>query len=531
MERFELRHSTYDVVIIGARCAGAALAIELARGGLRVLAVDRATAGSDTLSTHALMRPAVELLARWGVLDAVRREAPGIRASRFVYGDEATEVEIERRGEVDALYAPRRNLLDAILARAARDAGAEVAHQVSLRALRRATDGRVVGVELEDALGRRHAVSCALVVGADGARSTVARLVGAATRARWAHAATYVYAHVPDDGRVMARRAERRAGDDEAAESAAVTEGTATTTAATEGRRRDAYTWRYERGLFAGEIPTNGGTCVFVAAPREAVRSVSPRALLGDGARRFGLAIPGLGSDFSPRLFRGTPGFLREAIGPGWALVGDAAAFRDPATAHGMTDALRDALLLGSAILDGELGRYDEARVALGAPIIEISDRFASFAWDLDEARALHLALARAMRPEQRLVASLPRREPTSPVDQVAPRPRVASGDQVASRPRERASTVDVLGRGVDPIEGHPRGLLRLEDALGVRRLVEAEHSPTVLREVRPQEADLPKLEAPARPRLELRDRLEGHGRVERALHDHQLHRSPRARS
>src|SRR5204863_8735883 len=67
----------YDVIIVGARCAGAATAMLLAKAGLRVLAVDRQAYGSDTLSTHALMRPAVMQLSRWGLLEPlIRTDAP-----------------------------------------------------------------------------------------------------------------------------------------------------------------------------------------------------------------------------------------------------------------------------------------------------------------------------------------------------------------------------------------------------------------------------------------------------------------------
>ena len=69
------RRSRYDAVVVGARCAGAATAMLLAREGLRVLVVDRSRYGADTLSTHALMRGAVLQLHRWGVLEAV--EAAG----------------------------------------------------------------------------------------------------------------------------------------------------------------------------------------------------------------------------------------------------------------------------------------------------------------------------------------------------------------------------------------------------------------------------------------------------------------------
>ena len=69
-----------DVVVVGARVAGAATAMLLARAGLRVTVLDRSPYGSDTLSTHALMRAGVMQLSRWGLLDAVIASgAPAVR--------------------------------------------------------------------------------------------------------------------------------------------------------------------------------------------------------------------------------------------------------------------------------------------------------------------------------------------------------------------------------------------------------------------------------------------------------------------
>jgi flavin-dependent dehydrogenase len=48
----------YDAIVVGARCAGAPTAMLLARKGYKVLAVDRASFPSDTLSTHILHPPA-----------------------------------------------------------------------------------------------------------------------------------------------------------------------------------------------------------------------------------------------------------------------------------------------------------------------------------------------------------------------------------------------------------------------------------------------------------------------------------------
>src|SRR5512133_3539747 len=109
----DLRRS-WDVIIIGGRVAGASTALLLARAGLRVLVVDRARRGSDTLSTHALMRGGVLQLRRWGLLDRmVGTGAPPVRRVTFHYGAESLPVALKPSAGVDALYAPRRTVLDA----------------------------------------------------------------------------------------------------------------------------------------------------------------------------------------------------------------------------------------------------------------------------------------------------------------------------------------------------------------------------------------------------------------------------------
>ena len=75
-----IERERYDVVIAGARVAGASTAMLLARAGARVLVVDPVPRGRDTLSTHALMRGAVLQLHRWGLLDEIRGAIGGCRA-------------------------------------------------------------------------------------------------------------------------------------------------------------------------------------------------------------------------------------------------------------------------------------------------------------------------------------------------------------------------------------------------------------------------------------------------------------------
>jgi menaquinone-9 beta-reductase len=102
-------------------------------------------------------------------------------------------------------------------------------------------------------------------------------------------------------------------------------------------------------------------------------------------------------------VFAGRNGFLRQAYGSGWALVGDAGYFKDPLTAHGITDALRDAELLANAAAAGTaagFADYAATRDALSVPLFEVSDAIAALDWDLDRIRALHRTLNQAMKCE-----------------------------------------------------------------------------------------------------------------------------------
>ena len=63
---------SYDVVVVGARVAGASTAMLLAARGLSVLAIDRGRYGTDVLSTHCIAPPGILQLSRWGLLDQLR---------------------------------------------------------------------------------------------------------------------------------------------------------------------------------------------------------------------------------------------------------------------------------------------------------------------------------------------------------------------------------------------------------------------------------------------------------------------------
>src|SRR5512143_3573983 len=144
----------YDAVVVGARAAGAATAMLLARQGLRVLAVDRGAYGTDTLSTHALMRAGVLQLARWNLLERIEAAGtPPVHRTVFHYQDEVVEIPIKPKHGVPALFAPRRTVLDRVLVDAAVEAGATVRHRVRAAELVHGSGGRVEGVVLRDDAG------------------------------------------------------------------------------------------------------------------------------------------------------------------------------------------------------------------------------------------------------------------------------------------------------------------------------------------------------------------------------------------
>jgi 2-polyprenyl-6-methoxyphenol hydroxylase-like FAD-dependent oxidoreductase len=369
------RHSRYDAVVVGARCAGAATAMLLAREGLRVLVVDRSRYGADTLSTHALMRGAVVQLHRWGLLKAVEAEGtPVVRATSFHYADEVIRIPIKPRDGVEGLYAPRRNVLDRILVDGARETGAEVVYGARLMNLARSGDGRVDGVVIEDAEGHLRCVGAGIVIGADGLRSTVADLVKARPYRTARHSASVVFGYFS-------------------------------------GLAQDGYHWHYRPGVAVGIIPTNDElTCVFASAPSRRFLKEIRYDPAGGFARVLEECSPELARSAAEgrrsgnlRGFPGQRGFFRQSWGRGWALVGDAAYFKDPITAHGITDALRDAELLARAVVDGTEGAladYQATRDAVATRLFEVTDEIASYEWDLPAVKEMHLRLSDEMKRE-----------------------------------------------------------------------------------------------------------------------------------
>jgi 2-polyprenyl-6-methoxyphenol hydroxylase-like FAD-dependent oxidoreductase len=179
----------------------------------------------------------------------------------------------------------------------------------------------------------------------------------------------------------------------------------------------DGYHWHYRPGVSTGVIPTNDGeTLLFASIP-----SARYHAVFGQGTADGYLnvvreASPELASRVTAATLRsrlasfsGQVGHFRQSHGPGWALVGDAGYFKDPITAHGISDALRDAELLASAVVAGTstaLADYQRERDELSVDLFNVTDEIASFGWDLETIGPLLKALARAMSHEVKTMAA-----------------------------------------------------------------------------------------------------------------------------
>jgi flavin-dependent dehydrogenase len=371
----------YDVVVVGARVAGASTAMLLARAGLRVALVDRGSYGSDTLSTHALMRAGVLQLSRWGLLDRVTAAGtPPVRSVTFHYpGAEPVHVSIKPSAGVDALYAPRRHVLDRILVDAAAAAGADVRYGTTVTGLLHDEQGRVSGVR-GLAGDREVRFDAALTVGADGIRSVVAREAGARVVRQGRAAGAVLYRYLT-------------------------------------GLPADGYQWAYGVSAAAGLIPTNDGqTGVFVSttprrmhALRKGGTDAAFRTLVARAAPALEERVAAAGATGRTRGWGGVPGFVRRSSGPGWALVGDAGYFKDPITAHGITDALRDAELLTDEILEALAGgipeavalcRYQATRDRLSHRLFEATEAVAAYDWDVPQVQRLLRQVSASMSDE-----------------------------------------------------------------------------------------------------------------------------------
>lgn len=389
-------HHRHDVVVVGARAAGAATALLLARLGHDVVLLDRAVFPADTMSTHQIARAGVVQLQRWGLLDALLSTgAPPIRQVAFTSSTGTTIRAIKAKAGVDLLLAPRRYILDNLVADAAATAGADVRLGVTVTGVNLDAAGRATGVYGRDPDGNATQIHARFVVGADGLRSRVARHVGAEiVEDRGDHGAVQYayYAGLDWDGIELITS---------------------------------------ERAL-TGVFPTHGGqACIWICGPSTDAHQVRRQTASREAA--FTAYLERTAPELAARLRAGrrtsaisgmlrTPNLIRRAYGPGWALVGDAGYHRDAVTGHGISDAYRDAELLATALdqvqhgeaEDGALAGYQRRRDAALREVFELTCTLAAYPPE-SEFVELQKQLSRALDREAVALYGRPapgRREP-----------------------------------------------------------------------------------------------------------------------
>ncbi len=310
---------SYDVVVVGARVAGASTAMLLARAGHRVLLMDRAKLPSDIAQGHFVYRDAPRRLHRWGLLDAITASgSPPLTTLTMDFGDFALQAHDLEVDGVPWGIGPRRGVLDKILLEAAISAGVDLQDEVIVDDV--LTDaGAVTGIHARSVrTGTPLTIKARLTIGADGRHSSVAQKVRAPKY--WAASPLTCWyfsywsgAHVASIEMHVKNR----------------------------------------RAMFV--FPTNDGlTALFVAFPTAWFPQVRKDPLAHT------LAALDLSGDLAQRMRAGRlaervygasdmHNFLRKPYGPGWALVGDAGSHKDPMLALGIAHALRDAELLAQA--------------------------------------------------------------------------------------------------------------------------------------------------------------------------------------
>ncbi len=317
----------FDVVVVGARCAGSPLAIFLKRAGLSVCVIDQAGFPSDALSTHMFQSSGIEVMRKLGIFDAVLATgAPPVAgtAMQFEDVDFSGPARVREGDQNIAMLCVRRISLDVILVEKACAEGVDVRLHTRLIGLVE-EDGRVAGVRVAARDGKTSVIGAKLVVGADGRLSTIARLVGSRRY------------HVLPSERLS------------------------TWSYFSGGKREpEARLFYHRRGdEFIVAAPTDND--LFLVASCPSVEQSPAYRADGEGAFNRAMATCEPLSDLlagAKRVnkFRGLTrfeGYFREATGPGWVLVGDSGHFKEPTPGQGISDALRQVDKLSAAIMRG----------------------------------------------------------------------------------------------------------------------------------------------------------------------------------
>src|ERR671922_1408030 len=166
-----------DVLIVGAGPAGSATAIHLARAGRNVLLVDAASFPRPKACAEYASPAIAGELRRCAVPEeAWRATAVPVDGMRVLRGDAAFDLRYaDRAGRRAPAWGVDRVAFDALLAAHASKAGATLLEGHRLVSLARTASGWRAGLR---GRGGETVVEAEWLIGADGVRSRVARLLG-----------------------------------------------------------------------------------------------------------------------------------------------------------------------------------------------------------------------------------------------------------------------------------------------------------------------------------------------------------------
>jgi flavin-dependent dehydrogenase len=333
-----------EVIVVGGGPAGASTAHSLARNGIDVLVLDRAKFPRDKICAEYLSPQASRILADMNVLDEIERSHPAhlagmrIRAPDGHYADGEFASTHGFRPFREYGLAIRRTILDEIVLRGARTAGARVEELVRITDVNKDQTGRVSGVNVIGPDGAARTLTSRYVIGADGLRSIVGKRLGLTHTSRFFPKRLALVAHyrnVRDVGALGEMHVDH-----------------------------DGYFGIVDVGLglmnVAVVVPISRAREIGEGRAEFLERWISARPHLADrfvGAERV--------SDVRPTGPFATTS--RPAWAPGAALVGDAAEFFDPFTGEGMYSALRGGELLAPFVAEALRGtQRNEKRVLAG---------------------------------------------------------------------------------------------------------------------------------------------------------------------
>ena len=337
----------YDVIIIGSRIAGAALALRLGQAQARVLLIEKAELPSDTLSSAFLWPPTLMYFDRLGILNEINRNLPELNTwIKFREGIEICGTP-PWSGSYHYSLSPKRIYLDEILLKQALQTG-NVDFWNRSQVEKLLYEGEHVSGVMASRNGKSWAARTTLVVGADGRDSFVVRSVRPHRKRFYTAYRAWFVAYL----------------------------------SGWQGDRTQVITGTQGADWMGITATHDGHMLASLSIPLAALPDFRhhPRVEFLKRLRCNSVVADRMGGVEIVERLRGTTrlaGWVHQAFGPGWAILGDAGAHTDPITATGIgfslisADWLADALTQSKDNLVLQLSEYERRRDALYSPVFD----------------------------------------------------------------------------------------------------------------------------------------------------------------